>query len=139
MQTLSFLKEGLCRVADDPRDVAAARKPVVLPSQQQQQQPKRRGAAVGAAPDGFLQSQLLFPCVSPASAAAVLAGSGGNEGGVMELPDGTRLEAEQVAMKVLSKAYLQRASALWIPHPQCGSQAMLTHFCLAAVSVAQGA
>lgn len=97
MQTLSFLKEGLCRVADDPRDVAAAQRPVVLPSQHLQ--PKRRGGAAVASPEGFIQSQLLFPCAPAASAAALLAGSSGNEGGVMELPDGTRLEAEQVAMK----------------------------------------
>ncbi|XP_026192862.1 actin-related protein 4 [Cyclospora cayetanensis] len=97
MQTLSYLKEGLCRVADDPRDVASARKPIALPNQQQQ--PKRRGTAAAFTPEGFIQSQLLFPCSSAASAAALLSGSSGNEGGVMELPDGTRLEAEQVAMK----------------------------------------
>ncbi|KAL8433191.1 hypothetical protein ACSSS7_004079 [Eimeria intestinalis] len=100
MQTLSSLKEGICRVADDPRDVAAARRPVVLPNQQQQ--PKRRGGAAAAALEGFLQSQLLFPCASPAPAAALLAGTSGSEGGVMELPDGTRLEADQVAMKARS-------------------------------------
>lgn len=102
MQTLAFLKEGVCRVADDPRDVAAARKPVVLPCQPQQQ--KRRGGAATASPEGFVQSQLLFPCPPAASAAAVLAGGSGNEGGVMELPDGTRLEAEQVAMKARHRA-----------------------------------
>lgn len=98
MQTLSFLKEGLCRVADDPRDVTAARKPVVLPCQPHQQ--KRRGGAATASPEGFVQSPLLLPCPPAASAAALLAGGSGNEGGVMELPDGTRLEAEQVAMKL---------------------------------------
>ncbi|KAL8456056.1 hypothetical protein Emag_000131 [Eimeria magna] len=107
MQTLSFLKEGICRVADDPRDIAAARKPVVLPNQQQQH--KRRGGAAAAGSDGFMQSQLLFPCASAASAAALLAGTSGSEGGVMELPDGTRLEADQVAMKARSGEALAHA------------------------------
>lgn len=98
MQTLAFIKDGLCRVADDPRDVTAARKSLVLPNQQQQ--PKRRGGATtSSGPDGFMQSQLLSPCPSAASAAMLLAGSNGSEGGVIELPDGTRLEAEQVATK----------------------------------------
>lgn len=94
MQTLSFLKEGLCRVADDPRDVALAQKPIALPSPQQQA--KRRGVATAEASGS---SQLIFPCSTPASAAALLSGSSGVEGGVMELPDGTRLEAEQLATK----------------------------------------
>ena len=98
MQTLAYLKEGLCRVADDPRDVASARKPFMLPSQQQQ--PKRRGGASTASAESFMQPQLLFPCSSATSASALLSGSSVNEGGLMELPDGTRLEAEQVAMKV---------------------------------------
>ncbi|KAL8275850.1 hypothetical protein Esti_000413 [Eimeria stiedai] len=107
MQTLSYLKEGICRVADDPRDVAAARKPIVLPNQQQQ--PKRRGGTAAAGPEGFMQSQLLFPCASAASAAALLAGTSGSEGGVMELPDGTRFEADQVAMKARAGEALAHA------------------------------
>ncbi|CDJ46626.1 actin-like family protein ARP4a, putative [Eimeria brunetti] len=98
MQTLSFLKEGLCRVADDPRDVTFARKPIVLPSQQQQA--KRRGGGAAASPDSPAASQLLFPCLTGASAAALLSSGSGSEGGIMELPDGTRLEADQVAMKI---------------------------------------
>lgn len=94
MQTLSFLKEGLCRVADDPRDVALAQKPIALPSPQQQT--KRRGVATSEASGS---SQLIFPCSTGASAAALLSGGSGVEGGVMELPDGTRLEAEQLATK----------------------------------------
>lgn len=98
MQTLSFLKEGLCRVADDPRDVTFARKPILLPSQQQQA--KRRGGGAAASPDIPAASQLLFPCLTAAPAAALLSSGSGSEGGVMELPDGTRLEADQVAMKI---------------------------------------
>lgn len=99
MQTLAFIKDGLCRVADDPRDVAAARKSLVLPNQQQQSK-RRGGATTSSAPDGFVQSQLLSLCPSAASAAMLLAGSNGSEGGVIELPDGTRLEADQVATKL---------------------------------------
>ncbi|KAL8453085.1 hypothetical protein Emed_000955 [Eimeria media] len=113
MQTLSFLKEGICRVADDPRDVAAARKPVVLPNQQQQ--PKRRGGAAAAGSEGFMQSQLLFPCASAASAAALLAGTSGSEGGVMELPDGTRLEADQLPEVLFYPALLST-----VPGGGCG-------------------
>lgn len=98
MQTLAFLKDGLCRVADDLRDVAAARKSLVLPNQQQLLK-RRGGAATSSGPEGFVQSQLLSPCPSVASAAMLLAGGSGSEGGVIELPDGTRLEAEQVATK----------------------------------------
>lgn len=97
MQTLSFLKEGLCRVADDPRDVTIARKPILLPSQQHQA--KRRGGGAAVSPDCPATSQLLFPFSTAASAAALLSSGGGSEGGLMELPDGTRLEADQVAMK----------------------------------------
>ncbi|CDJ36395.1 actin-like family protein ARP4a, putative [Eimeria mitis] len=104
MQTLSFLKEGLCRVADDPRDVTFARKPILLPSQQQQA--KRRGGAAGASPDCPTTSQLLFPCLTGASAAALLASGSGSEGGIMELPDGTRLEADQIPEVLFYPAFL---------------------------------
>ncbi|CDJ65320.1 actin-like family protein ARP4a, putative [Eimeria necatrix] len=80
MQTLSFLKEGLCRVADDPRDVALAQKPIALPSPQQQT--KRRGVATSEASGS---SQLIFPCSTGASAAALLSGGSGVEGGLPEI------------------------------------------------------
>lgn len=98
MQSLAFLKEGFCKVAEDPQDVAAARRPLSAAWFSSDGQRRKANASAETS-----EKQRLLTLCPPATAAASLISTGGGEAGVLELPDGTRLEADLVATKVRTR------------------------------------